>query len=316
VSPRPVPVVGLPLLAILGLASPSWAASAQDQAAAYELFRAGKQLAAAGDFEHACPKLVESQRLDPTSGTLLSIGDCYEKLGKLASAYGAFREAEVSARGSGDRARQAEAIRRAEILAPQIAHLAITVPPAARVPGFELKKDGTVVGEGQWGASLPIDVGYHELVATAPGYKPWSSTIRIDNNGSAASVQVQPLEKQSDTASPLWNGQRIAGVAVGSIGIVGAIVGGALGGVALAKNSASKQDCSPTNPNSCTQAGASLRSEAITAGNASTAGLVLGGALFTTGIVLFATAAPSKKSADAGVEILPGVGALAFRGRF
>jgi hypothetical protein len=309
--------------ALLALACPASAQNAGNEAAADILFKEGKKFAEANDWEHACPKFIESQRLAPSVGTLLNIGNCYEKAGKLASAYGAFREAEVVARTRGDAERQAEAARRAEALTSKLAKLEIVVPGATRaIPGLTIKKEGgAIIGEGQWGTPLPADVGNYTIEASAPGYKTWMTTIRIAADGSSASVWVPPLEKGDATSKPYWTGQRAAGATVGSVGVAGVIASLALGGVAMANNSASKQDCSLTDPNFCNAAGASLRSEAIKLGNASTAAIVIGGALLTTGIVLFATGAPSKKTEPtkiegARVEISPGVGALALRGRF
>jgi hypothetical protein len=117
-------------------------------------------------------------------------------------------------------------------------------------------------------------------------------------------------------SAPYWNGRRTAGLAVGLVGVAGVAVGAALGAVALSKNSASKLDCSPENPNLCNDTGASLRSTAITLGNASTAAFAVGGAMVVGGIVLFVTAPSAKRPPAALVEILPGLGGLALRGRF
>ena len=127
-------IVGLGVvLAAVAFAGEAGAAGPADQAAAVELFQEAKKLMDAGDHEHACPKFAEAQRLLPTPGTLLSLGLCYEKAGKLASAYGAYKEAEVFARGAGAPDHQAEAQRRAGALALKVAKLAIVVPPVAKV---------------------------------------------------------------------------------------------------------------------------------------------------------------------------------------
>src|SRR6478735_9605838 len=56
------------------------AASPTDQAKAEALFDEGRRLLAAARFAEACPKFAESQRLDSALGTLLNLGDCYEKM--------------------------------------------------------------------------------------------------------------------------------------------------------------------------------------------------------------------------------------------
>ena len=53
--------------------------SAQDAAAARALFEQARKLLADGKPEQACPKLEESQRLDPGIGTLFNMADCHER---------------------------------------------------------------------------------------------------------------------------------------------------------------------------------------------------------------------------------------------
>ena len=285
----------LPLAGLLALAAPASAAGPQDQAAADVLFKDGKRLAAAGDFAQACPKFIESQRLDPTVGTLLNVGNCYEKLGKVASAYGAFREAELTARDAGDTDREREAARRADALTPLLSKLAIVVPPDARVPGFEVRRDGALVGEGQWGSAMPADVGNHTVEATAPGYKPWSTEIRIDANASAASVRVQPLEKlvaesAGGVQGSAWSAQRTVGVVLGGVGVVGLVVGANYGAQAMSKKADANTHCMGPMQNLCDATGVSLRYDEKHAGNVSTAALIAGGALLTSGLVVFLSA--------------------------
>jgi serine/threonine-protein kinase len=275
----------------------------------------------AGKYAEACPKFVESQRLDPTAGTLLNIGKCYERIGKTASSWGAYKEAQMVAHGAGDTAREAGAARLAAALEPQLARLVIVVPPEARAPGVEVKRDGALVGEGQWGSPLPVDPGEHVVEVTAPGKQPWRATPRVGAGPGTTTVAIPALAASAPgpvaaAPAPYWNGQRVAGVAVGSAGVAGLIVGAALGAVALSDDRSSKLSCSPSNPDLCTTAGASQRSQAIGLGNGSTAAFAAGGALLVGGIVVFATAHTAKGPQAAVIELVPGVGALALRGRF
>src|SRR3954468_2190760 len=85
--------------ASLSMLAPS-SALAQDassQAAAQALFEQARKLMADGKFPEACPKLAESQRLDPGAGTLLNLGHCYEKSGRTASAWVTFKDAAAAA---------------------------------------------------------------------------------------------------------------------------------------------------------------------------------------------------------------------------
>src|SRR5213075_2902030 len=65
-----------------------------DEAARAEaLFHEGRDAMTAGDYVKACSKFEASQKLLRGPGTLLNLGDCYEKSGWPAKAYRAYREA-------------------------------------------------------------------------------------------------------------------------------------------------------------------------------------------------------------------------------
>jgi hypothetical protein len=288
-----------------------------------ELFQSARKLMDAGDYEHACPKFAEAQRLLPTPGTMLSIGLCHEKAGKLASAYGAYKEAEVFARSASADGHQAEAQQRAAALALKVAKLAIVVPPAAKVQGFELRRDGSVVGEAQWGSPMPADIGWHKVEATAPGKKAWATTVRIETDGSSASVNVPVLEDQAGgDAATYWNARRVAGVTAGGVGVAGLVLGAAFGGVAISKNNASKADCDPKDPRLCSQAGADARHAAGRLADASTAMLIAGGVAAAAGLTVFLTAPKGDDAKKTGrrVEVMPLIGAgtagLGLRGEW
>jgi hypothetical protein len=291
---RPLPVVAV----LLAVASPAWAASAQDQAAAEALFQDAKKLVAARNYAEACPKFLESQRLDPGTGTLLNIGDCLEHLGKYASSWGAFKEAEMAARNSADTSRQSEAARRVALLEPRLSRLSIVVPPALRaIPGFEVKKDGSTVGEGQSGSAIPIDSGEHVLEASAPGRRTWTSKVTITGPGTQT-VEVPPLQEEPGIR---WNAQRSAGVALGAAGLVGFGVAGGFTARMLSKNSASLQYCQPADATKCMPPGVDLRNQAFDAAHIATAAVIAGGVALGAGIVVFFTA-PSGAPREAGTS--------------
>lgn len=60
-------------------------------AAAQGLFDEARALMAAGQAAEACPKLEESQRLDPGSGTLMNLARCYEQTNRIATAWSTYQ---------------------------------------------------------------------------------------------------------------------------------------------------------------------------------------------------------------------------------
>jgi hypothetical protein len=305
------------------------AASGADQAAAEALFNEARKMMEAGNYAAACPKLAESQRLDPGGGTALNLGDCYEHVGKLASAWAAFHEAEDMARANRQEERRAEAARRADAVAPRLPKLTIVVPPANWVAGLEVHRDGVLVGEGQYGSPIPTDPGEHLIAVSAPGRKTWTTLVTIAP-GASMSTEVPKLAEAADAATnpadaaPFWRPQRVVGLTVGTAGLVGLGIAAGFGVNAATKNTQSLLHCLPTDQTTCDQTGVNLRNQAYTASYVSTGMAAGGGALLAAGVIVFLTTpkgAPPKasgSSAQTRVEpiIGPGLGGLAFQGEW
>src|SRR5262245_1711819 len=65
----------------------------RDLAAAEALFREARAAMQSGDFDAACAKFEESERLDKAPGTVLNLAECEEKRGRVATAWGHLRRA-------------------------------------------------------------------------------------------------------------------------------------------------------------------------------------------------------------------------------
>lgn len=239
--------------------------SATDKATAEALFDQGKDLMRAGSYEAACPKFAESQRLDPGVGTLLGLGECYERTGRITSAWATFREASALARTGGDTRRDALAQQRYSRLEPTLPKLVVTVK---ETPGVEVSVvDGTsALARAVWGSPLPVDPGEHTIRASAPGYEDWSTTVKIDK-GESKAVEVPPLAAKGASGpkpeapppppaveqTPLPEPPRGGGVSALTIGAyaVGAVglgVGAGFGLASLSKASDLDGVCKPTCP--------------------------------------------------------------------
>ena len=312
---------------VIALSLTAGAQQADDKAAAEVLFNDGRALLKADKFELACPKLAESQRLDPALGTLGWLAQCYEKTGKTASAWAAYRELYSLAHRGNEKEREAMAKQRAEALEPHLSKLTISVPPESQLPDLEVRRNGTLVGSAQWGSAFPVDPGVQTITVAANGYQTISLQSDVGSDGATAAVSIPKLvanpspatspvvpqqsaaasvsaappvdEGAARGASNAGNSQRIAGYSVGALGVVSLGVGV---GFLIDKNSKeSKADklC----PGPCADVPThdqwqSLIDGADRSGTISLVTGIAGGALLATGIVLIVTSPSSKSSSS------------------
>jgi hypothetical protein len=174
-------------------------AQAEDQAAARVMFEQGRELMKAGQYAAACPKLEAARKLYTSAGILLNLADCHEKIGKTASAWTEFGEA-VTVATRTNRADDAdEAKRRKAALETSLARVMIRVPRPT--PGLVVKRDGAILADATWGASLPVDPGVHSVNAEAPGFEPWSTSITVATPGKTETVDVPELARSPVAAT-------------------------------------------------------------------------------------------------------------------
>ncbi|MEO8184038.1 MAG: tetratricopeptide repeat protein [Deltaproteobacteria bacterium] len=261
--------IALPAHALAG-AHEAPRASPSEVAAAQALFEQGRVLIRQGRAREACPKLEESQRLDPGVGTQFNLASCYEQLGKLASAYALFTEVAATAHSTGQAQRERVARARAEAVRPKLTKLAIVVP--AGVEGaIEIERDGVAVGTAQWGFPVPVDPGRHRVTASGPGVGVWATNIDVPSDGAVHSVTI-PRGAEVGFFAPL--NHKLAVVAAG-VGVVGLGVGGGFALHALAKKQ--EADATGCRGKECqTPQGVELRERASNAGDVATVGVTIG----------------------------------------
>lgn len=189
---RFVPALSL-ALCLLALTPAAYAQG--DMAAAEALFQEGRRLMDEGKSDEACPKLEESQRLDPGTGTLWHLGRCYQETGRLAKAWATYHLVAQEAKRMNETAKVKAALKRAKELEPKLHKLVIEVPEESRVEKLSVTRGGVAVGDGAWGAAVPVDLGELAIEAKAPGYDTWTETIEVSGEAKVHSITVPPLEK-------------------------------------------------------------------------------------------------------------------------
>lgn len=176
-----------------------------DTAAAQALFDAAKQLMIQGKYAEACPKLEESQRLDPGIGTQFNLATCYEQLGRTASAWSTFLEVAGAAKAAGQADREKVARQRATALEPKLVRMNITASESAPAD-LQVKRDGVLLGRAQLGTPVPVDPGKHRVEATAQGRKPFSTTIDITASSKTETVAIPELAPGPPVPMPTYPG--------------------------------------------------------------------------------------------------------------
>lgn len=319
-----------PALVALLVATPRAARAGGNEAAAEALFGEAKKLAAQGKYSEACPKFAESNRLDRGAGTLIHLGDCYEKNHQLASAWATYKEASSAAQALGRKDWEKLAGNRATALEPKLAHLTIKVDPSNEKEGAnktDVSRDGTSVSAVSWGLPIPVDAGMHTVEATAAGKKAFKTTAKVTKDGENVEVTIPKLEPEASTSTQTppapktappaatppppkkeeGSGQKTVGLVVGGIGVLGVAAGAVTGLMAIGKNNDATALCANDGP--CgSRAAVDAADSASTLGLISTISFIAGGALAATGGILLLTA-PSGDSPKRGqIRVAPSLG--------
>jgi len=207
----------------LGLALCVPRAARADEAsavAAESLFREGRALADKGRFEEACGLFSRSQQLDPAVGTLLNLGECYEQVDKLATAWLAYRQATALAVTRNDERRASIARSAAARIEPRLALLSIASPKATP-PGLTVTRNGVRVDPAAFDAPLPVDPGLQTIeVELREGERKTVQIPDLDPTTPVAQMSAPQDESPGDTQRAVAIGLEIGGGAVLAAGLV------------------------------------------------------------------------------------------------
>ncbi len=192
----------------------------------------GKALKAYGANRYADALLLleDVRRLHSSPNALLLLGHCYAKLGRMASAIDAYREAERSAAEQITKGKDASGSLK-ETRGSALEHMAdleshvpyITLVMPSDLPmDFSLLLDGKPLPADKWGTALPVDPGGHEVAASGSRIEPYKQSIfakegdkqRVELNlqreASAKVVVELPSRVTPSDATMLVDGQKQA----------------------------------------------------------------------------------------------------------
>lgn len=313
------------------------------------LFQAGKRLFDAGKLEEACHDLAESERIDPSIGTLGLLAACHEQRGLLATAHDEYVETAARARRAGDD-RERYARSRAAALEPRLPTVRLRF--ALGEAGLEVLRDGRRLPPAQIGGDARLDPGTHTFEVRATARKPWRTSITIKER-EHLSIDVpqlepadpstalgaargplpsprggdeEPAEPSVDAPPPSSDPRRLGGFVAGGVGAAGIAVGVVAGIVAMSKHADSEELCRErAGRYECTPEGGALVDGAKSAALVSTVGFGVGVAGIGAGAVLLLTSgwpASAPRARGAGPSLAfapaaaPGLAIAAVRGTF
>ncbi|HVK67301.1 MAG TPA: hypothetical protein VM694_22605 [Polyangium sp.] len=327
-------------VALFGATRPGFAQQG-DVAAAEHLFKEALALMEKGDYEHACPRLAESHKLDSGVGTLLYLGDCQEKLGKLATAWATFSEAADAARRAGQPEREKMGRARADALESKLSRLRIEVPDSVSREGLVVRRDALDVASLLWNTAVPIDPGTYKVEATAPGKTPYSVSVVIEPGSATTTVTLPRLEDAKTVEAPPQPlpepvklpppppppPPRLKPEGIGALGITGIVVGGAgiltMGaslGVGLAARARFNEAASFCDATYCDREGVAMRKDAKDLAGVGTTIFVPGAILTAAGAALLVVSLATRGSTDAAskprASLTLGPGGIFARGSF
>jgi hypothetical protein len=314
----------------------STATSGTSSALAEQLFNQARDLAKANQWAEACPKFEASLRYDPVLGTRLNLATCYERIGKLASAWGLYRESLELAKKAGDSKRADYAQKQAAALEPRLPKLAIFLPsnPPA---GFVVKRDDTPVDSGALGVALYVDPGAHTVTASAPGFEAFSVSVTLVEGKTesfaipalvakpaAPAAEPKPGAELVDNApaAPPSRTRTYVAIGAGAAGVVAVGVGLVFGAKARSSYSDAKALCGDDQvcPAADFSRDKQLVQDARSSATISTVMVIGGGAAIAAGAILYFTGPRGHARENNTARIVPvthnGGAGLALLGTF
>jgi hypothetical protein len=195
------PLHVLPLsLALTVVLAPILARAEDTVSPARQLFLDARQLTSEGKYAEACPKLEQSLQLESGVGTQFNLADCWEHIGRTASARALFLGAAASAKAAGQSEREQVLRDRAAALEPRLSRLVIEV--VSLDPKLSVKRNDLPLEADELGKAVVVDPGKYTITARAPGKKKWEKLVEVGANTPVTTVEVPELEPL-EPAKPL-----------------------------------------------------------------------------------------------------------------
>jgi hypothetical protein len=165
------------------------------------LFNTAMQLQSGKQYAEACELFAQSKQLAPGVGVSLHLADCYERMGKTATAWPEFDAAEKLARARGDDKRASVAHDRAQALVPKLERLTLATSLAVSHEGWQVTLDGAPLAPDHWNAAMAIDPGDHTAIVKVPGQPERTFRTHLDGGTNAVTLQLDDVASLSPASN-------------------------------------------------------------------------------------------------------------------
>jgi hypothetical protein len=305
-------------------------AQAQDSAAAADvLFNDARSAMSLKNFDVACAKFRESNRLDPAVGTLFNLANCEEQRGQLVTAWTLYRQ--VLERLSAADARSPVAKAQVHSLDARIPRL--TIRARGELPAdTTVSVAGLVLGVASLNSPLPLNPGRYAISVAAPGRPTQEFSVTLAEGdtaefpvfagdsgtksrpppadvtapGAPANAAVPPDDDRSSREILAYTG-----VGIGAVGLTLGLITGLVG---LHDESIGNSNCNDVT-RTCNQRGYDANQSAKSLGTVSTVGFVVGVLAGGAGTYLWLTM-PDAKGGAVGLGSTGDATLVGWRGRW
>jgi hypothetical protein len=278
------------------------------------LFDDGVRLMKEKKYDEGCPKIAESQRVEPRPGTLFTLAECLAQQGKVATALARYEEylrvfsRMTEAEQGKQRGRDAIAKKQREALKPRIPQLRLTLPKSAP-GGTKVVKDGVELGSASLGSWLPVDPGPQTIRVETPdgGIKERLIELKagakedviLELPPPTTSGVVEDEGQRPKTTRGSGNGKQALGWVALGIGGAGFLTSAVTGILVLGKKSTIEDNCDGT---ACNAEGKSAADSAQTLALISTVGFAVGVVGVGSGTYLLLSGSSDGRSGRIGLR--------------
>lgn len=297
------------------------------------LFNEASTQWAQGRVDEACDLFEGSNRLEPRAGTLLRLGECRVRQGRLASAWSAYRDAQVRAK---DPKKLTLARQEVAAIEARLSYLTVSVPDEARIEGLEITRNGKPLDAALWNRAVPVDGGEYVIAGRAPGHEEWSTRVMVAIELGKVTIDVPRFKAIAKLIQPTISlpnlprsapdadapPARYTGRRKVALGLAGVALAAGVGGLLLWRDAAALEAeayrLCPEPSASCSR-GAEANDRIHQAKDRQLQSTIVSasaGAATIGAVVLWLTGAPERPGRQTAVQLAPGYAGLTYQGRF